>query len=59
MNNLYNSLADVYESMYQTFIDYEEEFNLYKQLLLKFNCHSVAIACYTLPMPFPGNPLPN
>ena len=48
MNNLYNSLAPVYEAMYKTFINYEEEFELYKQLLVKYNCTSVAeIGCGT------------
>lgn len=33
MNNLYADLAEVYEAMYQTFIDYEQEFACYTQLL--------------------------
>ncbi len=33
MNNLYAGLAEVYEAMYQTFIDYDAEFQLYSQLL--------------------------
>jgi hypothetical protein len=41
MSNLYNSLAEVYEAMYKTFINYEEEFKLYQQLLLKYNFKSV------------------
>lgn len=48
MNNLYSSLADVYEVMYKSFINYEDEFNLYSNLLLKYKCHSVAeIGCGT------------
>ena len=48
MNNLYNSLAEVYAAMYKTFINYEEEFTLYKQLLTKYNCQSVVeIGCGT------------
>jgi SAM-dependent methyltransferase len=48
MGNLYSNLAEVYEAMYKTFIDYEEEFNLYKQMLLKYNCKSVVeIGCGT------------
>jgi SAM-dependent methyltransferase len=48
MGNLYNSLAVVYEAMYKTFIDYDEEFDLYKELLQKYNCHSVVeIGCGT------------
>jgi SAM-dependent methyltransferase len=48
MSNLYNSLAEVYEAMYKTFINYEEEFNRYMQLLVKYNCSSVVeIGCGT------------
>ena len=48
MNNLYNSLAAVYEAMYKTFINYDEEFDLYKQMLVKYNCRSlVEIGCGT------------
>ena len=46
MSNLYTSLAQVYEAMYKTFINYEEEFALYKQLLVKYHCQSVVeIGC--------------
>jgi trans-aconitate methyltransferase len=48
MSNLYSNLAQVYEGMYKTFIDYEDEFNLYKQLLQKYNCNSlIEIGCGT------------
>lgn len=33
MSNLYNHLATVYEAMYKNFIDYKEEFDLYKNLV--------------------------
>lgn len=33
MSNLYAGLAEVYEAMYQTFIDYGEEFDFYSRLL--------------------------
>jgi SAM-dependent methyltransferase len=33
MSNLYTDLAEVYEAMYQTFIDYDDEFRYYAQLL--------------------------
>lgn len=33
MHNLYSDLAEVYEAMYQTFIDYEEEYQYYAALL--------------------------
>lgn len=46
MNNLYTGLAEVYEAMYQTFIDYEEEFLFYAGLLRRGNCHAmVEIGC--------------
>ena len=35
------SLADVYEAMYKTFINYDEEFRKYQQLLHKYNCDAV------------------
>ncbi len=48
MSNLYNSLASVYEDMYQTFINYREEFDLYKNLLLKHHCRSMLeVGCGT------------
>ena len=48
MSNLYKSLADVYEAMYKTFINYEEEFGVYQQLLHKYNCDAVVeIGCGT------------
>ena len=33
MNTLYADLAEVYEAMYRTFIDYEAEFAFYAQLI--------------------------
>jgi len=33
MSNLYNQLAPVYEAMYKSFINYAEEFKLYKSLV--------------------------
>lgn len=36
MTNLYNQLAVVYEAMYQSFINYTEEFELYKSLIEKY-----------------------
>ena len=41
MNNLYSDLAEVYELMYQTFINYEEEFLFYSKLLESGNCQTV------------------
>ena len=37
MANLYTDLAEVYEAMYQTFIDYEEEYQFYADILKKSN----------------------
>lgn len=36
MKNLYNDLASVYEAMYQTFIDYEEEYRFYSEIIKKY-----------------------
>lgn len=48
MSTLYKSLADVYEAMYKTFINYDEEFRKYQQLLHKCNCDAVVeIGCGT------------
>ncbi len=48
MNNLYGDLSRVYEAMYQTFINYEEEYAYYSAILNKYSCHSVAeIGCGT------------
>jgi SAM-dependent methyltransferase len=41
MSNLYTSLAEVYDAMYQTFINYEEEYNFYSGILLRYQCKSV------------------
>jgi SAM-dependent methyltransferase len=37
MTPLYEDLAPIYEAMYQTFIDYEEEYTYYSQLLRKYH----------------------
>lgn len=48
MTDLYSTLSQVYEAMYQTFIDYEEEFAFYAQILQKYQCQSlVEIGCGT------------
>jgi SAM-dependent methyltransferase len=41
MSALYKSLSTVYEAMYQTFINYEEEYIFYSGLLAKYNAYSV------------------
>lgn len=46
MSNLYTNLSDVYEAMYQSFIDYEAEYLFYSDILLSYNCKSVVeIGC--------------
>jgi trans-aconitate methyltransferase len=48
MNNLYTELATVYEAMYQTFIDYKEEYHFYHNLLKKYQKSEVVeIGCGT------------
>lgn len=48
MNKLYSDLSEVYEAMYQSFIDYNEEYALYSQIMSKYNCNSlVEIGCGT------------
>jgi predicted TPR repeat methyltransferase len=48
MSELYNQFSEVYEAMYQTFINYEEEFTLYHGILSKYGCRSVVeIGCGT------------
>ena len=37
MEKLYDDLAEVYEAMYQSFIDYKDEFNFYSNILTKYN----------------------
>lgn len=48
MSNLYKDLSAVYEAMYKSLINYEEEYTFYSQLLKKYKCQSVLeIACGT------------
>jgi len=48
MSTLYNELATVYEAMYKTFIDYEEEYNYYSSILKKYKKQQVLeIGCGT------------
>lgn len=49
MQKLYrNGLEHLYDTMYQTFIDYDKEFDFYNQLLLNHNAKSVLeIGCGT------------
>jgi SAM-dependent methyltransferase len=48
MSNLYTNLSVVYEAMYQSFINYDEEYLLYSNLLTKYNCSSLLeIGCGT------------
>ena len=41
MNNLYTTHPDVYEMMYKTFINYDEEYSYYSDKLKKYNAGSV------------------
>ena len=48
MSQLYQELAPVYEAMYQTFINYQEEYLLYSNLLKKYGKKQVVeIGCGT------------
>jgi SAM-dependent methyltransferase len=58
MSNLYKELSAVYEAMYQTFINYGEEYEFYSSLLIKYHCtHILEIGCGTghLAAKFTGN----
>jgi len=54
MGNLYNDLAEVYEAMYYTFIDYKIEYDFYstqlnkyhKKSLLEMGCGTGNLASY-------------
>jgi len=41
MTNLYSKLASVYEAMYYSFINYEEEYFFYSNILKKYNKNNV------------------
>lgn len=41
MKNLYQAHSDIYEMMYQTFINYDEEYEYYSNKLKKYNARSV------------------
>ena len=41
MNNLYVNFSEIYEMMYQTFINYEEEYSYYSNKLKKYNAASL------------------
>lgn len=48
MHQLYDNLSDVYEMMYQSFIDYDDEYLFYSKKLLANNCSTIAeIGCGT------------
>jgi SAM-dependent methyltransferase len=48
MSNLYTNLSAVYEAMYQSFINYEEEYLFYSGVLTKYNCPSLLeVGCGT------------
>jgi hypothetical protein len=33
-------MATIYDAMYQTFVDYDEEYNFYNTLIQEYNCKS-------------------
>ena len=41
MTNLYTNLSAIYEAMYQSFINYQEEYNFYSSLLTKYKCNAL------------------
>ena len=46
MTKLYTELAHLYDAMYQTFIDYNQEFALYTDLMQPYGAKSVLeISC--------------
>ncbi len=48
MNNLYTNHPGIYEMMYQTFINYDEEYAFYSQKLKKYNAESlIELGCGT------------
>lgn len=48
MNNLYTTHPDIYEMMYQTFINYDEEYAYYSGKLKKYNAESlIELGCGT------------
>jgi SAM-dependent methyltransferase len=48
MSQLYTNLAEVYDAMYQTFIDYREEFAFYNDIRTNYQCNNVLeIGCGT------------
>jgi hypothetical protein len=48
MNKLTIDLSEVYEAMYQSFINYDEEYAFYGRILSKYSCNSlVEIGCAT------------
>ncbi len=48
MANLYGNLANVYEAMYHSFINYKEEFAFYSNQLKKYKCQSLLeVGCGT------------
>jgi SAM-dependent methyltransferase len=48
MSELYSNLSEIYEMMYRTFINYEEEFGYYRLILRNHQAHSlVELGCGT------------
>ena len=41
MSNIYSSLSHLYEMMYQSFINYDEEYSYYSEILKNYNFNSI------------------
>jgi hypothetical protein len=41
MSNLYKDLSEIYEGMYQTSINYEDEFKFYSKILSDHHCRNI------------------
>ena len=41
MTSLYTNLSAIYQAMYQSFINYQEEYNFYSAILVKYKCQSL------------------
>jgi SAM-dependent methyltransferase len=48
MSNLYSDLSEIYEGMYQTFINYEDELEFYSKILSDHHCRNIVeLGCGT------------
>jgi hypothetical protein len=47
MATLYDGKWPLYDAMYQTFVDYDEEYNFYNTLIQEYNCAKLEIGSGT------------